>query len=219
MTKETHVSLDSTTPEMPAPLTPGAPETPAVPADPGVVPTGPVVAGPIGPVVTGASTGSSRTRGSGRFLNIVLGVAVAVAIGGVAFAVGRTTAPVSAATGATQGNGGVAIPRGSFVPGANGGPGFVRGGFAGSPTISGTVESVDGDTLTIKTASGQIITVKTGASTTYHTQAPADVSDVTTGTKVEVQVQLDGPGGAVRPSASGVPTGPVGTAGSVTVVP
>jgi hypothetical protein len=183
------------------------------------VPTGPIVPGQTGPVVAGAtSTGSSRSRGSGRFLNIVLGVAVAVAIGGVAFAVGRTTAPVSAATGTTPGNGGVAFPRGSFAPGANGGPGFVRGGF-GSPTISGTVESVDGDTITIKTASGQTVKVTTGASTTYHTQAPADASAVTPGSKVDVRVQFDGTGGAVRPSASGAPTGPIGTAGSVTVVP
>ena len=161
---------------------------------------------------------ASRSRSSGRFLNIVLGVAVAVAIGGVAFAVGRTTAPVSAATGITRGNGGAAFPRGSFVPGANGGPTFVRGGF-GAPTISGTVESVDGDTITIKTASGQTVKVTTGASTTYHTQAPADATDVKPGSKVDVQVQFDGAGGAGRPSASDAPTGPIGTAGSVTVVP
>jgi hypothetical protein len=209
------VTLDPTTPETPVPLTPATPETPAVPASPVAVPTSTVVAGPTG--AAGASTGSSRSRGTGRFLNVVLGVALAVAIGGVAFAVGRTTAPVSASTGA-RGNGGAAFPRGSFVPGANGGSGFVRGGF-GSPTLSGTVESVDGDTLTIKTASGQTVTVTTGASTTYHTQAPADASDVKAGSNVDVQVQFDGTGGAGRPSASGAPSGPIGTAGSVTVVP
>ena len=174
------MTLDPSTPQAPAPLTPTAREAPVVPPA-AAVPTSPVVAGQTGPVVAGAaSTGSSRSRGSGRFLTIVLGVAVAVAIGGVAFAVGRTTAPVSAATGTTRGNGGVEFPRGSFVPGANGGPGFVRGGF-GSPTISGTVESVDGDTITIKTASGQTVKVTTGASTTYHTQTPADATDVTPG--------------------------------------
>jgi hypothetical protein len=75
---------------------------------------------------------------------------------------------------------------------------------------------VSGNSLTIKTASGQTITVTTGASTTYNTQSPASASDVRAGATVEVQ--LDGGGGG-RPTASATTTGPVGTAGSVTVIP
>jgi hypothetical protein len=146
-------------------------------------------------------------------LNVVLVIAAAVAIGGVAFAAGRSTAPVSAATG----NGRSAFgggPGASFVPGANGGPG--RGGFGGGGlTLRGTVESVNGNTMTIKTASGQTIEVSTGASTTYNTQAPATASDVQAGKTVEVQVDP----GTGRPSPSATTTGPVGTAGSVTVIP
>ena len=47
---------------------------------------------PVRPVVT-----APRRSSSGRWLNLLLGVAAAVAIGGIAFAVGRSTAPVAAA--------------------------------------------------------------------------------------------------------------------------
>ena len=140
------------------PFAPVAPE-------PTGVPTAPVAA--TGPVMTPGPAASSRKSGSGgRLLNIVLVVAAAVAIGGVAFAVGRNTAPVSASTGTGRGNGtfGGAFPGRSFTPGASGAPGFGRGGFGGALggaglTIQGTVESVDGDTMTIKTANGATIAV------------------------------------------------------------
>jgi hypothetical protein len=116
--------------------------------------------------------------------------------------------------------GGAGFPTGSFVPGANGGPGFARGGLGGGGlTVRGTVESVDGDTITIKTASGQTIEVETGASTTYNTQAPATAADVQAGTTVQVQLEFNGTAGAGRPGASAAPAGPVGTADSVTVIP
>jgi hypothetical protein len=176
----------------------------------------------------------AKRRGSGRWLNVVLAVAACVAIGGVAFAIGRGTASASTATGsnrggfATNGNGN-GRPFGSFAPGANGNPGFLRGGGfgGGGLTLSGTVESVTADSITIKTANGQTITVGTGADTTYHTSSPASASDVTTGKTVQVQVGLTGRGngnggangGNGGPAPSGAPAGPVGTADSVTVVP
>ena len=192
----------------------GQPEpVPPVGPNPEPVPTTPLAPAPI---TTAATPGPGRKASSGgRWLNLVLVVAAAVAIGGVAFAIGRSTAPVSASTG----NGRVfqdAFPGGSFVPGASGAPGLVRGGFGGGPTIEGTVESVHGDTLTIKTANGQTITVSTGATTTYHTRTDASASDVTAGKTV--QVQLDG-GLTGRPNASATTAEPVGTAGSVTVIP
>jgi len=147
-------------------------------------------------------------------LNLVLVLAAAVAIGGVAFAIGRGTATASTTTGA--GNGrvfGGNFPGGSFVPGASGAPRFGRGGGL---TVQGTVESVDGDTLTIKTANGDTIKVTTGASTTYHTQTDATAADVQAGKTV--QVQIDG-GFTGRPNASATTAAPVGTAGSVTVIP
>jgi hypothetical protein len=206
------MTFDPNTPSnpQPEPFQPVAPEPTAVPTSP-VTPA---------PVTTSALAGPARKKSSGgRWLNLVLVVAAAVAIGGVAFAVGRGTAAASVTTGNGRfGNG--AFPGGSFVPGASGAPGFGRGGFGGGLggglTVQGTVESVNGDTLTIKTASGQTITVSTGASTTYHTQTDASATDVQAGKTV--QVQLAG-GGTGRPNASATTGGPVGTAGSVTVIP
>jgi hypothetical protein len=199
-----------TNPPQSEPFQPVAPEPTAVPTSP-VTPAS---------VTTSTLAGPDRKKSSGgRWLNLVLVVAAAVAIGGVAFAIGRGTAAASATTGngVIIGNG--AIPGGKFVPGASGAPGLGRGSFGGGLggglTVQGTVESVDGDTLTIKTANGQTITVSTGSSTTYHTQTDATAADVQAGTTVQVQLA----GGAGRPNASATTAGPVGTAGSVTVIP
>ena len=191
-------------------------------------PTGPVAPSPV-TAAPAPFLPATKPKGSGgRVLNIVLGVAIAVAIGGVAFAVGRSTAPASAAS---TGRGGFIAndPNASFVPRASGATGIgggrgAFGGFGGAGlTIRGTVESVDGDTVTIKTANGQTIEVTTGADTTYNTQEPASATDVTEGATVQVQLQPTGGGnagtGGFRPGASGAPAGPVGTAGSITVVP
>ena len=59
----------------------------------------------------------------------------------------------------------------------------------------------------------------TDSETTYHTQAPASVADVTPGSSVQVQLDLDGNAVAGGPRASGAPGAVLGTAGSVTVVP
>ena len=191
----------------------GTSTSPTIPIEPGPVTSPP-------PVLPTSKKGSG-----GRVLNIVLGVAVAVAIAGVAFAVGRTTAPAAATTGA-RGNFGANFPNASFIPRASGAPNFGggRGAFGGGGlTIRGTVESVTGDTVTIKTANGQTLQVTTGTDTTYNTQTPASASDVTNGATVEVQLQLgagNGGGfGGLQPGASGAPTGPVGTADSITVIP
>lgn len=203
------MSLDPNRPATPAPFTPATREPSAVPTVP-VLATTPVMA------TTPALPVARRTSSGGRLLNVVLVLAATVAIGGVAFAVGRSSAPVSAATGNGRGDVGAGFPGGSFAPRASGQPGFGRGGFGGGLTINGTVESVTGDTLTVKTASGQTIEVTTGASTTYNTQSTADASDVQAGKTVQVQLALGGQG---RPSASATTSGPVGTAGSVTVIP
>jgi hypothetical protein len=210
------VTNEGTQPEVTAaPLTPSQPEEAPVRVTPVVGETGPILGRPALPPADGS------LRSGGRLLNVILVLAMAVAIGGVAFAVGRATAPASAvgATGGFLDVSGGAVPGGSFAPGTNGKPGFVRGGLASSPTISGTVESIDGDVLTIKTASGELVTIRMGSDTTYHTQAPADASDVTTGSTVQVQLDLDEMAGTVRPGASAAPDGSIGTADSVTVVP
>jgi hypothetical protein len=138
-----------------------------------------------------------RKQGS-MLLNGLLAVALLVAVGGVAFAVGRATAPAPAQTG-RFGNGGGFVggangPQGSFAPGGNVNPG--QGGFRGggifgagaSLAITGTVTKVDASGVTIKTASGNEITVSTDGSTTYHAATSGTAGDVTVGATVAVQV-------------------------------
>lgn len=188
------------------------PPTATGPADGATFPTQTVVPGL--PVVR-----VQPRKASSRWLNVVLGLAALVAVGGIAFAIGRTTAP--AVTGGLRGGNFPALggnfPGGSFTPDASGRPdgNFTRGaGF----NLSGTVESITGDTLTITTADGQTLEFTLGADTTYSSKSAATAGDIKTGSKVEVQLQ---PGaGGPRPNASAAPlAGPVGTAGSVTVVP
>jgi len=144
-------------------------------------------------------------RGS-SLLNALLGLALVVAVGGVAFAVGRMTAPQTAAF-PNGGPGGGNFPGGpgaSFVPG---GGGNVPGGGlfgGGGLTLEGTVESVSGDTLTIRTADGQTVEVTLPAETTYHTQGSASSADVTSGSTVRVQVDPQAGQGSNQLTASDV---------------
>jgi hypothetical protein len=93
------------------------------------------------------------------------------------------------------------------------GRGLGREGFGGLG-LAGTVTAVDEDSITIETDAGMTVVVGRDGTTTYHQQAPADASDVTTGSKV--QVQLDG---GVRPSQDASGNINLGTAGDVTIVP
>jgi len=165
----------------------------------------------------------ARRQASGAWLNVILVLAAIVAVGGVAFAIGRNTAPVAAAgRGNGGGNGffgGDNGAHGSFAPDASGEPGgLFGGGRGGGFSISGKVQSVTGDTLTITTANGQTVQLGLGSATTYNTQTPATASDVKAGSTVNVQLQI-GDGAGFRRDASAAPSGPIGTASSVTVVP
>ena len=149
------------------------------------------------------------------WINVALGLALAVALGGVAFAAGRMTAPAAAAAlngtgnGRFFGNGGY-FPgggNGSTNPGGQGGRAFGAGGLS----VEGTVTAVTADSITITTATGQTVTIATTGTTTYHQQSSAAASDVKTGGKVIVQL------GARTPQASPTTTGP--TANDITVVP
>jgi hypothetical protein len=199
-----------------APTTPtanpaaGAPTAPIAPStQPPLEPVRPVAASP-------------RRSSSGRWLNLLLGVAAAVAIGGIAFAVGRSTAPAPASAFGRNPNG-PAFIGGSFDPNASFAPGRGNNGAlfgAGGLTVEGTVQSVNGDTLTITTDDGRTMEVSLGADTEYHQQAAGSASDVTTGSKVSVQLDLgrgQGPNGGQ--GGNGGATGPTGTASDVTVIP
>ena len=192
-------SQPTPTPRAMPPITPSDPQPPIEPVRP-VTPT-------------------PRRSSSGRWLNLLLAVAAAVAVGGIAFAVGRSTAPVAAAGfGRGLGNGGTFVggsfdPNGSFAPG--------RGGLfaGGGVTLEGTVQSVTGDTLTIATADGGTVEVTLDADTDYHKQAAGSEADVTTGSKVAVQIDLAGRGNGNGSTGNGAAAGLTGTASDVTVIP
>ena len=175
------------------------------------------------PVVTQGVKPRSR---SARIVNLVLALAVGVAVAGVAFAVGRGTAPAAAAGTFprgqffTNGQG----PNGGNGQGGNGGQGG-PGGFAGAGglTIEGTVSAVTADSVTIKTAGGAEITVSTSGDTTYHQQAAAASGDVKSGSTVLVRVdgfrgRFGGGGPGASPAPSGAPRTNA-TATDITVVP
>ena len=201
-------------PMNPAPVPPTEAATPATAVvSPGAT-MPPVVSGPA----------FRRPRGT-RILNAVLAIAVALAIAGVAFAVGRFTAPAAVAA-SRFGNGGPGqLFNGNGSGNANGnGGGRGAGGFlaGGGVTIEGTVESISDTTLTLKTASGQTIQVALEGTTTYHAQSDASASDVKSGGTVVVRLNLRGGFGNAGPGSSpgtadGGATNP--TASDVTVVP
>ena len=223
-----------------APIAP-VPAPPAAGLSSSVIEPAPPSHEPVRPV-TGATMAAAAPRkgSSGRWLNVLLGVAAIVAIGGVAFAIGRSTAPASATgfpgNGTFRGNfGNGAIPNGA-IPNASGAPGFGNGtGRAlglggGGVTVKGTVKAVNGDTMTITTASGQTVDVKTSGDTAYHQQTAATATDVTVGTGVSIQVDFGGFGRGQGANGNGGPAGsgttgngtaasPTLTATDVTVVP
>jgi hypothetical protein len=180
-------------------------------------PPGPVVHEvPLAPVATIRSP--SRKRG---VVDVVLVVAAIFAVGGVGFALGRITAPVTPATFAGAGGNGQ-LPGGGQFPGGgefgNGGGNRGNGfGAGGGISIGGTVTDVAADHLTLKLASGQSIQIALNSSTAYHSQAPATVSDVTAGSTV--QVQLTRGAGANGGGNGGTGGLTLGAASSVTVIP
>ncbi len=210
------------TPAEPVWSRPAAPITPSGAAEPPAPVATPPSLEPVRPV-----TVAPRRSSSGRWLNVLLGLAAAVAIGGIAFAFGRSTAPATAAADGPRFRNGAVFPGGSFDPNASFAPG--RGGNgagffgAGGLTVEGTVQSVTGDTLTITTDTGRTVEVSLGADTDYHQQAAGAASDVTTGSKVSVQLDLtgrgQGNGGQGANGGNGTATGPTGTASDVTVIP
>lgn len=171
----------------------------------------PTLSGPGTPQAPPAVVEPPAHRRSATLINIALGLAVAVAVGGAAFAIGRASAP---ATGrgalANQFPAGIE-PNASGAPGGPGGIGGARTGLS----IEGSVVSIDADSMTIETAAGTTFEVALDGGTTYHEQADASASAVRAGS--EVIVRLTG-GGRIGQgaTASGAPTG---TASDVTVVP
>ena len=181
------------------------------------------------PMAAPVAAAPVRARGGGMLVNVVLGIALVVAVGGLAFAGGRATAPTSATPGRT---GFGANGQGGFGPGASGAPGgALNGGLgagAGGVSIQGTVTAVSADSITLQLPSGQSITIPTDGQTTYHERSAATAAAVTSGSTVIVQLQAgrgafgqggNGGGNGGGATASGAPGRTLGPATTVTVVP
>ena len=205
-----------TTPLTPATPDPGDPNpsaaTPVAPVQPSTAPaTAPAApAAPAAPVAA-APVVVTRKRSAG-WLNLLLGAAAVIAVGGVAFAIGRSTAPADA-VGFVPGAGGPVMvqPGGSFDP--NLGP-IVRqggpGGLGAGLSMDGTVTAIDADSVTIELEDGEEVTFDLGAETTYHAATPTDASAIAVGDEVAVQasggrMQIDTDAGGGTTS-NGTPT-------------
>jgi hypothetical protein len=130
------------------------------------------------------------TRRSGRGGTIALFVAGLVAAAGLAFAVGRLTAPAAASSG--QPVGGVSFgPGRSLAPGETFAPGGgqLGGGraLAGGLTVRGEVTAVATDSITVKLDDGTTVQIPLNSSTTYHQATSGAASDISVGDKVAVQ--------------------------------
>jgi hypothetical protein len=101
-----------------------------------------------------------------------------------------------AATGGTGGSGGTGT--GGT---AGGGTGAGRGGGLGG--VAGTVDSINGNVITITTNAGQVKVLVSG-STTYLKSAPAAQSDVATGERVSVRPDFSSPSSGGQTNAASV---------------
>ncbi len=233
------------------PAPPAAPPSGPAGADFAFAPVDPEPGPGQAPVVppAPASSGGRAGSGSSRPILIAMGAIVLVGVAAVAFAAGRTLAPVSDTTGGIsnrqeqqgggqqdgrqgqgrddngranpgqdqdQGHAGGRLDQGGLGPLGGGmlpGAGPGRQGMRGLD-LTGTVTAVTPDSITIQTEAGMTVTIGLDDGTTYHQQAPAASSDVTIGTKIQVQVD-----GGVRPSRDANGNINLGTAGDITVVP
>jgi hypothetical protein len=164
------------------PTAPTAPPPPPPPL--------PYVSGPTEPPVYSVPVAPVRPqKRSSTALHVLLGLGLVVAVGGIAFAAGRLTAPASASAATGNGaNGGFAgrfgnNPNASFPVGG----GFAGRG-AGAIALEGTVTAVDASGITVQLTSGQSITVGTTSSTTYQTAATGTSTDASVGSSVLVQL-------------------------------
>ena len=202
------MTMDQPTPgSTPPPTwTPDAPQGPVSPPPAAPTLSPPTSAPPTSfapaPLIATTKPGNRASLGTALLL-----VGALVAIGGVAFAVGRVTAPTATAAtnglgaGRGTGNGGTGFgggPVGSGGPGGFGGVGRTGGGLS----VSGTVVSIDASTIQVKLANGTTETLNLAPTVTYRDSTTGSASDVTPGSTVDIGLSL---GAGTGPTASGQP--------------
>jgi hypothetical protein len=165
-----------------------------------------MTAEPIAPVPNPVAPVAPRKDRGTQLLLLLAGL---VAVAGIAFAVGRVTAPAPAAAATGRfGNGNFGAGFGNGA-GASVAPGAGRGLFGGAAgteaTVRGTVRSVTPTSITVKLANGQTASVDLTATTTYHRQAAASSTDIARGAQVDVQVTFQPRAAGATPAPSGGP--------------
>ncbi len=237
-------------PAQPAPAVPAAVPPTAPQAAQGVPPVMPVPGGQVAPVAQQgayapppdfagaqlppapplASVIAKPKSSTGRGTTLLMGLAAAIAIGGLAFAAGRMTAPAAASTGRGGGQFG-GNGTGQVPGGTGGGAGFGGRGLGGGVSVKGTVTAISADSVTVKLASGASVTIPLNSSTTYHTASPSSAGAVAVGSDVSVtpgartpNAASPDPNATPRPDGTGAPGFPgfgnfaFGPATDVTVV-
>jgi hypothetical protein len=149
----------------------------------------------------------------GRGTSILLALAAAIAVGGIAFAAGRLTAPAATAT-TGRGAAGQLPGAGQGLPG--------RGDGFGGISLKGDVTAVSATSISLKLASGSVVTIPLGDDTAYHTATSASAADVVVGSQVAVTPggRAGGPSASLEPGASLGPAAGIafGPATDVTVI-
>jgi len=141
------------------------------------------------PVAPGPTNPTRPARSRNRTGSVALVVAALVAVGGLAFAGGRLTAPASAATpGGGNGFRGGGFPFASFgANGPGGGQVFRGNGALRSVSLHGQVTAVSSDSLTLTLDNGASVTVPLDSQTTYHDASAGSASDVAVGSTVVIE--------------------------------
>lgn len=135
------------------------------------------------------SSAPAKKKGAGRFVTpalilvAVLGIGI---FGGVL--IGQNTGGSAQAGG--MGQGGMTAPDGAAGGGTA--PDGAAGGMGGF--TSGTVVSVDGDTIVLETSDGEQVTVSTSDDTTVTTTEESDVASLATGDTLTVMGEADDSG-------------------------
>ena len=196
------MTMDQPTPgSTPPPTwTPDATQAPVSPP-----PAPPAFAPPPASFAPAPLVATTKPRNRASLGTALLLVGALVAIGGVAFAVGRVTAPT--ATAATNGLGagrGTGTGGTGFGAGGTGGAGAFGGaGRNGSGlSVTGTVVAIDANTIQLKLTTGATMTLNLGTSVTYRDSTVGSASDVAPGATVELGLSL---GAGTGPTASGQP--------------
>jgi hypothetical protein len=155
---------------------------------------------------------AARPAKQDRATIALLFIAALVAVGGIGFALGHLTAPT--ATAAANPSGRAGFGRGAFpslAPGQTfntsqfGGGAAGRGALGGlAGGVTGTVQSITANSITIQEANGTSVTIDLSGNTTYHAAAAASPADVKVGTSVTVQIDTSALASQTpNPSASG----------------